>query len=225
MSKKCIHCGIDVLDKGACVCPLCGGTLSESDDETMVQYNGYPDIVAKRRKTIFFLRLLLCVCTVGSVIACAINIINGGFPWAIIVVASLMYIYMEFAIFFTPDIGMIARISVTILLAALFVVTIDITCGFRKWSLNYCLPSSLIVYNVFIIILMFVYHRRWESYMILIVLPILLGILPIVFMRYGLVTHPLLSEIAFISSTLLFLVALIMGGANARTELKRRFHI
>lgn len=225
MSKRCIHCGISVLDKDTDVCPLCQGTLSEQDTEDMVLYNGYPDIVAKRRKTIFFLRLLLCVCAGGSVVACAINIINGGFPWAVIVVASLMYIYIEFDMFFTPDMGIIAKISITILLAALFVVIIDAACGFHKWSLNYCLPSSLILYNLFIIILMFVNHRRWESYMILIVLPILLGILPIVFMHYGLVTHPLLSEIAFLSSTLLFLVALIMGGANARAELKRRFHI
>lgn len=224
MSKRCMHCGISVLDKDTEVCPLCGGALSEQASDDWVMYNGYPDIVAKRRKTTFFLRLLLSVCAGGSVVAAAINIINGGFPWSVIVVASLMYIYIEFSMFFTPDVGIIAKISITILLAALFVVVIDVTCGFGKWSLNYCLPAALIIFNIFIIILMFVNHRRWESYMILIVLPILLGILPLVFMHYALVTHPLLSEVAFISSTLLFLVALIMGGANARMELKRRFH-
>lgn len=224
MSKKCLHCGISVLDKDAETCPLCGGALSDQDSKDIVEFNGYPDIVAKRRKTTFFLKLLLSVCAGGSIVAAAINIINGGFPWAVIVVASLMYVYIEFAVFFAPDAGIITKITVTILLAALFVVVIDVTCGFGKWSLNYCLPAALILFNIFIIILMFVNHRRWESYMILIVLPILLGILPIVFMHYGLVTDPILSEIAFISSILLFLVALIMGGANARMELKRRFH-
>lgn len=224
MSNKCLHCGITVLDKEAEVCPLCGGALSEDDSDTEVSFNGYPDIVAKRRKTTFFLHLLLSVCAGGSVVAAAINIINRGFPWAVIVVASLMYIYIIFDTFFTPDVGLIAKITITILLAALFVVVIDVTTGFGKWSLNYCLPAALILFNIFIIILMFANHRRWESYMILIVLPIVLGILPLIFMHYGLVTDPILSEVAFISSIILFLVALIMGGANARAELKRRFH-
>lgn len=219
-----MHCGITVLDEKAEVCPLCGGSLQDQESCDRVKYNGYPDIVAKRRKTTFFLRLLLSVCAGGSIVAAAINMMNGGFPWAVIVVASLMYVFIEFYTFFTPDLGIVAKITITLLLAALYVVVIDVTCGFQKWSLNYCLPTALIMFNIFIIILMFVNHRRWESYMILIVLPILLGILPLVFMHYGLVTDPLLSEIAFLSSILLFLVALIMGGANARAELKRRFH-
>ena len=225
MSKKCMHCGITVLDRDSDICPLCKGSLTDQKVDGIVRYNGYPDIVAKRRKTIFFLRLLLSICTGVSIVSAAINIINAGFPWAVIVAASLFYIFIEFYIFFNPDIGMIGRITVTILLAALFVVVIDATCGFRKWSLNYCLPSALIVFNVFIIVLMFVNRRKWQSYMILMVLPILLGILPLVFIRYGLVTDPVLSETAFISTSVLFIIALIMGGANARIELKRRFHV
>ena len=64
----------------------------------------------------------------------------------------------------------------------------------------------------------------WESYTWLPLLSIAFAILPLVFMKYDLVTDPVVSEIAFISSVLLFLVGLILGGTKARQELKRRFH-
>ena len=50
MSKKCVHCHIKILDSKADVCPLCNGVLSEDDTDTIVEQNGYPDVVAKRRE-------------------------------------------------------------------------------------------------------------------------------------------------------------------------------
>lgn len=224
MSKRCTHCGILVLDREAEVCPLCRGALLEEDRRSRTKVNGYPDVVAKRRRITFFLRLLLAVCVAGGFLSAAINVINAGFPWAIITDCALLYIFIEFYLFFNPDLHIVAKISVTIFNALLFVVMLDVVTGFGKWSLNYCLPGALILFNLLIVITMFVNHRRWESYTALPIVSIVLGILPLVFMRYGLVTDPVVSEIAFISSVMLFLVGLILGGANARAELRRRFH-
>ena len=224
MIRICHHCGIKILDKDTHVCPLCNGALSDTDEAAVTEYNGYPDIVAKRRKITFFLRLLLTICVTGSFLCAAINVINRGFPWAIIADCSLAYIFIEFYLFFNPDIHIVAKISVTILDALLFLVMLDVVTGFDKWSLNFCLPSALIMFNLLIIIIMFVNHRRWESYTWLPLLSIAFAVLPLVFMKYDLVTRPILSEIAFISSIMLFLVGLFLGGAKARDELKRRFH-
>ena len=224
MSKKCVHCHIKILDSKADVCPLCNGVLSEDESDTIVELNGYPDVVAKRRRITFFLRLLLTICVSGSFLCAAINVINKGFPWSIIAVSSLMYIFIEFYLFFNPDVHIVTKISVTILFALLFVVMLDVVTGFGKWSLNYCLPGALLLFNVLIVITMFINHRRWESYTWLPLLSIAFAILPLVFMKYDLVTDPVVSEIAFISSVLLFLVGLILGGTKARQELRRRFH-
>ncbi|MGN0270353.1 MAG: DUF6320 domain-containing protein, partial [Candidatus Weimeria sp.] len=196
MSKKCIHCHITILDEKAQVCPLCNGVLSQDENEQIVKVNGYPDVTAARRRTTFFLRLLLTICVAGSFLCAAINFLNGGFPWAVIAVSSLIYIYIEFYLFFNPDVHIIAKIAVTILLALLFVVMIDVVTGFDKWSLNYCLPGALLLFNVLIIIMMFVNHSRWESYTWLPLLSIAFAILPIVFMHYDLVTDPVVSEVA-----------------------------
>ena len=224
MSKKCAHCHITVLDSDADFCPLCNGALSEDSSDPAVKQNGYPDVVAKRQRRTFFLMLLLTIVVAGSFLSCAINFINRGFPWSVIVVSSLVYIYIEFYMFLNPDMPIPAKIAITIFLALVFVVIIDVVTGFNKWSLNYCLPGALILFNTLIVVMMFVNHRRWESYTWLPLLSIAFGIIPVVLMKFDFVTHPTVSEIAFISSVLLFLVGLILGGANARTELKRRFH-
>ena len=61
--------------------------------------------------------------------------------------------------------------------------------------------------------------------MILQILMILVALVPLVLILKGIVTHPIVSELAILSALLLFLGTLILGGRTARTELQRRFRI
>jgi hypothetical protein len=54
---------------------------------------------------------------------------------------------------------------------------------------------------------------------------IIIGLIPVVLINIGIVKNPIVSEIAFLSSLIVFLGTLILGGRTAREELKRRFHI
>ena len=51
------------------------------------------------------------------------------------------------------------------LIAILMVVAIDFVVGYRGWSVNYALPSAILLVDAGILILMCINRRNWQSYM------------------------------------------------------------
>lgn len=121
--------------------------------------------------------------------------------------------------------GYRAKIHGTHADAILIVIAIDFLVGYRGWSVNYALPSAIILVDVGIIICMIVNRRNWQSYMMWQIFMILCSIVPVILIFTGIVTAQLFALIAFAFSLFLFLGTLIIGDRRARVELKRRFHV
>lgn len=87
------------------------------------------------------------------------------------------------------------------------------------------LPTGILVIDVWIIILMIVNRKNWQSYMMMQLAMVLCS--GGVFIAYWLhiMTTPVVAIVALYASILLFLGTVIIGGRRARMELKRRFHI
>ena len=107
----------------------------------------------------------------------------------------------------------------------LLIILIDTFLGFSGWSVSYVLPAAIILLDLALAILMLINRRNWQSYLILQVAMVLVGIVPLVLIRIGIVTRPLVSDIAFLVTVFMFLGSMILGGRTARIEMKRRFHI
>ena len=121
--------------------------------------------------------------------------------------------------------GYKGKIIVLTLIAILMVVAIDFVVGYRGWSVNYALPSAILLVDAGILILMCINRRNWQSYMMWQIFMILCSIVPVILIFTGIVTAQLFALIAFAFSLFLFLGTLIIGDRRARVELKRRFHV
>ena len=218
--SRCNQCGVEIRDNTE-YCPLCHSVL-ESGGE---QENLYPDIRTGRRRMAFAFRILLFIWVAVSIVCFFTNYqMKNGFLWSVIVSAVLFYpIYLLYII--AKDKGYIHRIFFGVIGAAVIVVLLDMVTGFHRWSVNFVLPGAMIGVDVVLIILMIYNRRNWQSYMIFQILTIIIGLVPLLLIYAGVVTHPLFSEIAFISALLVFLGTLIIGGHEARQEMKRRFHV
>lgn len=223
--NKCLRCGVSVLDETE-FCPLCKGVLESDGTPMEPQINIYPDIFRKERFWYFLLRIFSAIWVIGTIVMVFTNYQTGHkIWWSVIASGAYLYVLRMVRLFTDSRVGYLRRIFSTIFGAMLLNVLIDYCTGFHGWSLDYILPSSLFVINVALILLMIINHRNWQSYMILQIFSIFIGCIPILFIYIGLVHVPLLSEIAFLSSVVLFLGTLIVGGSAARNELKRRFYI
>ena len=110
-------------------------------------------------------------------------------------------------------------------LGILYVILIDYVIGYHGWSVNFVLPGGLLLVDLFILALMFVNRRNWQSYIMLEISNIFLSAVPLLLIWLGIVTETFISGFAFAVSVLLFLGTVIIGDRRARSELKRRFHV
>ena len=221
MSRKCSHCGVSIIDNTE-KCPLCNGILDPGGDGE----DFYPDIVHKVKKMGLVLRILSAIWLTLTVVCGLINYYNyDGVLWS--AVFSIVTFYILFMVYLMTysQVGYLGRIFGAVTMGVILVVSIDVLTGFRGWSVDYVLPGGLFAIDLALLIIRFINRKNWQSYMYVQLLVVLLGVIPMILIKAGVVKHPMMSVAVFFTSALLFITTLIIGGRAARVELRRRFHI
>jgi hypothetical protein len=104
-------------------------------------------------------------------------------------------------------------------------VAIDFFVGYDGWSVNYVLPSGILLIDVGILALMVINRKNWQSYLMLQIFMVICSGVAVVMNAFQIITEPIVSIIALNVSVILLLGTVIVGGRRSRVELKRRFHI
>lgn len=219
--SRCKQCNIEILDETE-RCPLCNSVL----EQTIEVENMYPNVRTMTRRLMLLSHIYLFCAILTEVLLIYLNIANESeMYWSAITGLALFYGYMLLRYAILGKSGYKSKIIVSTLIGILMMVAIDFVVGYRGWSLNYVLPSAILLIDVSILVLMFCNRRNWQSYMMWQIFMILCSIVPLILYALGIVTTLILGGIAFAFSTFLFLGTLIIGDRRARTELKRRFHV
>ncbi|MCM1283861.1 MAG: DUF6320 domain-containing protein [Muribaculaceae bacterium] len=219
--SKCTKCNVIILDNTD-KCPLCRHVLKRDGE----QKNTYPDAVRVIRKFRFLENLILFLSLVAAAVLCGVNyVFHRDIPWSLVAILILIYgnVVLRLAILGRSG-YMLKALSLTFL-AVLMLFCIDYLTGYRGWSLEFVMPSGILLIDVAILILMLINRRNWQSYMMAQLLMILLSFLPLLLLGLGVTHIPIMPLLAAGGSVFLFLGTLILGDVKARTELKRRFHI
>ncbi len=219
--SRCNQCKIEVLDE-AQHCPLCQSAL----EHTIEVENMYPDIRMRARKLVLISRIFLFLAIVAEIVLVNVSIY---LDWSSIVYLicgmGLFYGYMVIRYAILGRSGYIAKTMVLTSLALALLVTADFVVGYNGWSVNYVLPSGILLIDAGVVFMMVINRKNWQSYMMLELFMVLCGGVMLVLYLFGIVTSPVMSSVAFNVSVILFLGTVIIGGRRARVELKRRFHI
>lgn len=219
--SRCNKCNIEVLDETE-RCPLCNCVL----EQTVEVENMYPNVRLKARKMMLFGRIYLFLAILTEALLLYINYVTAPKMWWSVITGMIFlygYLLIRFAIL--GKTGYRIKIVVLVMIMILMMVAIDFVVGYHGWSLNYVLPSGILAVDVGILLLMLINRRNWQSYMMLQIFMMVCSVVPVIFAAVGLVTAPLLSQIALAFSVFLFLGTVIIGDRRARTELRRRFHV
>ena len=216
--SRCKQCNVEILDETE-RCPLCHSVL----EKTVEVENMYPNVRTMTRRLALLSRIYLFVAILVEALLIYLNVLSDSeMFWSAIPGLAMLYGYLVLRYAILGKSGYKGKIIVLTLIAILMVVAIDFVVGYRGWSVNYALPSAILLVDAGILILMCINRRNWQSYMIFM---ILCSVVPLVLYAVGIVTAPLLALLAFAFSTALFLGTLIIGDRRARTELRRRFHV
>ena len=219
--SRCKQCNVEILDETE-RCPLCHSVL----EKTVEVENMYPNVRTMTRRLALLSRIYLFVAILVEALLIYLNVLSDSeMFWSAIPGLAMLYGYLVLRYAILGKSGYKGKIIVLTLIAILMVVAIDFVVGYRGWSVNYALPSAILLVDAGILILMCINRRNWQSYMMWQIFMILCSVVPLVLYAVGIVTAPLLALLAFAFSTALFWGTLIIGDRRARTELRRRFHV
>ena len=219
--SRCKQCNVEILDETE-RCPLCHSVL----EKTVEVENMYPNVRTMTRRLALLSRIYLFVAILVEALLIYLNVLSDSeMFWSAIPGLAMLYGYLVLRYAILGKSGYKGKIIVLTLIAILMVVAIDFVVGYRGWSVNYALPSAILLVDAGILVLMCINRRNWQSYMMWQIFMILCSVVPLVLYAVGSVTAPILALLAFAFSTALFLGMLIIGDRRARTELRRRFHV
>ena len=219
--SRCKQCNVEILDETE-RCPLCHSVL----EKTVEVENMYPNVRTMTRRLALLSRIYLFVAILVEALLIYLKVLSDSeMFWSAIPGLAMLYGYLVLRYAILGKSGYKGKIIVLTLIAILMVVAIDFVVGYRGWSVNYALPSAILLVDAGILILMCINRRNWQSYMMWQIFMILCSVVPLVLYAVGIVTAPILALLAFAFSAALFLGTLIIGDRRARTELRRRFHV
>ena len=219
--SRCKQCNVEILDETE-RCPLCHSVL----EKTVEVENMYPNVRTMTRRLALLSRIYLFVAILVEALLIYLNVLSDSeMFWSAIPGLAMLYGYLVLRYAILGKSGYKGKIIVLTLIAILMVVAIDFVVGYRGWSVNYALPSAILLVDAGILILMCINRRNWQSYMMMQLFLVLMSVIAMILVAVKVIWFPYLAMGAMGASLFLFLGTLIIGDKRARTELKRRFHI
>lgn len=229
--KKCKNCQVTILDH-TMVCPLCHSVLDtdtqnvEQEKEQDYVPGMYPDVKEAARRLNFVVKLYTFL---AIVIEAGLIVINdkmyAGTWWSAISGIAILYLFMTLRYSIQKNSGYRRVILMQVIGGVFLTIAVDFIVGYRGWSVNYVVPSAILLIDLAIIILMLVNMNNWQSYILLQMMTLLLSIIILILWRVHIITHPMMTIVAAAISAILFVGTLIFGDRRAKNELKRRFHM
>lgn len=219
--RKCNFCNVKIKDNTD-HCPLCGGVL-DGDEEGI---NTYPDVLKKEKAISLIFRLMLFIAIISVATCIGINVATGvSTAWSLIVTFAFSYVLLILYMFVKENAGYRVRVFGIVAAGIVLVIVIDYILGFTRWSVNYVFPACIILVDLTFLILMFVNHRNWQSYILILLVMILISLIPVFLYKLNIITVPYMAQISLGVCIITALGVLILGGPRVKSELYRRFHI
>ena len=179
--SRCKQCNVEILDETE-RCPLCHSVL----EKTVEVENMYPNVRTMTRRLALLSRIYLFVAILVEALLIYLNVLSDSeMFWSAIPGLAMLYGYLVLRYAILGKSGYKGKIIVLTLIAILMVVAIDFVVGYRGWSVNYALPSAILLVDAGILVLMCINRRNWQSYMMWQIFMILCSVVPLVLLCGG----------------------------------------
>ena len=155
--------------------------------------NMYPNVrVRIRCRTLASnIYLFLAICVEASLIS--INILtNSQIWWSIISGLALLYLYPVLRYAILGKSGYRSKIIVLSAMAVFSAIAVDMVIGYQGRSVDYVLPSGIVLVDIIILGCMFFNRRNRQSYMMWQLLMILCSTIPTALYLSGMKKNPFL---------------------------------
>lgn len=221
--KRCSECNVEIIEDVS-VCPLCQHGLEQITLDKKVPM--YPLVEFNNQKFKLLIRIFIFI----SIILCAglftINLATyNGVWWSLICGGAIAYFWITVRYSIHNNTNSAAKILVQTIGGMGLCLLIDMVIGYQGWSINYVIPSIILVAYFAIVILMIVNFMNWQSYILFQITLVIFSLILMVLYFFRIITNPVLCYVTAAITLVIFIGTVVFGDKKAKTELIRRFHI
>lgn len=222
--KECRRCHVYIKDNSN-ICPLCKELLTPTDETSIPMY---PKIAFDTGKFNLVKKIIMFAAIVTAVVLFIINYATYSIApvlWSLISVAAILYGVITVYYSILNNSNLAAKLLVQTIGASILCVIIDYVLGYKGWSVNFMIPSFIILSDLGIILLMIVNPMNKKTYFLY-----QLTVTIFSAAAFGLTFTRLIArkEFAFIAGLVCVITligSIIFGDKGFKNELIRRFHL
>jgi hypothetical protein len=230
MIGKCEICGVSV-NSPADRCPLCGKTgllpLGDTPDaEVDLGYPSYARPLPSRSAFAARLGAFSLIC--AGVVCSAVNLFtlaSNPFPWAAIVIASGLFLWISLRLVLGATGRMGYRVWLEVLSLSLLLALIDGITGFSRWSTTYVIPFLILSGNLTVTLTAIFHRSRWVEYSGFLFAGLLISLLPVLGFPLGLSLKLWPPVVSALFSALALVGFAVFSLGRFRIEAKKRLHL
>lgn len=203
-------------------CILCNGDLEQvGEKQSTFKYSE----MKKKSTSRLFLRLLIFLLVVASIIGIYLDYQEGkNLDWSLVLAISAMYLISLRRAIFVSTIWT-SKFVKSNLLTIIAIVLIGLSIGSYGWAIEYVLPFAIMVNISIISLLTLINKNKWYDYFSSLIIIVLIGLLPGLFILLNVVSVAWPSFVCFSYSLFSLLGIIFLPSKSSREEFKRRFHI
>lgn len=221
--KRCNECKVEIIEDIS-VCPLCQHGLEQISKDLKVPM--YPRVEFNNQKFKLLIRIFIFISIILGVGLFTINLVTyNGVWWSLICGGAIAYFWMTVRYSIQNNTNSAAKILVQTIGGMGLCLLIDVVIGYQGWSINYVIPSIILVAYLAIVILMIVNFMNWQSYILFQITLVIFSMILMVLYFFRIITNPVLCYVTTAITLVIFIGTVVFGDKKAKTELIRRFHI
>ena len=219
--RKCDNCQVEIKGNWE-LCPLCELPL---DLDQKVVASSYPDVPLKYdKRSITKWLLILSIVIIFATLGLGL-IWQGRIQWLQASLFGIMTMWLAVLIILRKRRNVAKSILYLLITLSLLCIYLDYLIGWTGWSTTFAVPiiCSASISGLFIAVYFMKMHV--SDYVLYLVAAAILGLVPILFLLFNLVTTVIPSWISIGLSALMLVIIFIFRGSDMLREVQKRMFI
>jgi len=219
--QYCEHCKVNIRDKRQ-RCPLCKNPLiSPSKDSKLI----FPHIPIKydshmAMRILIFLSVTIIASSFAIYMIFPVNV-----NWPKYVILTIICIWLILIVTIKKRKNVTKTMLLQVGVISLLAVFWDWITGWKAWSINYIIPLICVAAMAVLFITAKIMNLQAKDFLFYLLLVVLYGFVPIIFILLGWVYILYPSIICITVSVISLTALLVFQGENIKDELDKRMHV
>lgn len=219
--KYCGKCKVNIIGKRK-RCPLCQGLLSGQDE----QHEEFPQITFIYKQYNMFFKVMLLISIIIASVSVALNIMlpHAG-AWSIFIIGGLVSVWVSLITAINKRNNIPKNIIYQVMIISIVVVFWDYMTHWKGWSIDYVIPLICVFAMISMSVISKVMKLHIEDYILYFIIDGVFGIVPIIFIIFGILKVLYPSLICVVASIISLSTILLFEGDSLREEMNKRLHL